>query len=95
MFQTFLIIGVVVLLLLAALAVYISKRPDSFHVERSARIAAPADVVFSIINNLQKWSLWSPYDKRDPNMKKTLEGPAAGPGASYAWDGNSKVARAA
>ena len=24
-------------------------------------------------------------------MKKTFEGPAAGPGAIYAWDGNDKV----
>src|SRR5262249_20680584 len=42
-------------------------------------------------NNLREWSRWSPYDKRDPKMKKTFEGPAAGPGATYSWNGNNEV----
>jgi hypothetical protein len=84
-------IVIVMLVLIVAALVYIATRPDDYRVERSARISAPPDVVFSIINDLGKWSRWSPYDKRDPNMKKTFEGTSSGPGATYTWNGNSDV----
>jgi hypothetical protein len=35
----------------------------------------------------------SPWEKLDPNMQKTFEGPAAGVGQSYAWNGNKKVGK--
>ena len=83
-------IGVVVLLIIAALA-FIATRPADFRIERSAQVDAPRDVVFSVINDLRRWSEWSPYDKRDPNMKKTFEGASSGPGAIYTWGGNNQV----
>jgi hypothetical protein len=77
--------------LFVALFVFIKMRPTDFRIQRSGQVSAPRDVVFGIINDVHQWTLWSPYDKRDPNMKKTYEGPAAGPGASYAWNGNNDV----
>jgi hypothetical protein len=88
---TLAIIGTVCLVLLAALLVFISMRPNSFRVERSAQVNAPADLVFGYINDLHKWNQWSPFEKLDPNMKKTYSGPEAGPGAAYAWSGNGKA----
>lgn len=82
-------IGVVVVLV--AVLALIATRPAGFRIQRSAQISAPGVEVFSIINDLRQWEKWSPYDKRDPAMKKTFEGPASGPGAIYAWDGNDKV----
>jgi Polyketide cyclase / dehydrase and lipid transport len=84
-------IGVAVLVLIVAVIAYIATRPTDSRIQRSAQINAPAEVVFSIINDLRRWGEWSPYDKRDPNMKKTFEGPSAGPGAVYTWNGNSQV----
>jgi Polyketide cyclase / dehydrase and lipid transport len=84
-------IGIVVVVLIIAAIAFIATRPSNSRIQRSAQINAPADVVFSIINNLRRWAEWSPYDKRDPNMKKTFEGPSAGPGAIYIWNGNSQV----
>ena len=78
------------LAMLVALAAFIATRSDLLHVERSAQIDAPPEVVFAIINDLHQWDQWSPFN-RDPKMKTTFEGPAEGPGASYAWDGNSEV----
>lgn len=83
------IIGLVILVLIVALVIFISMRPDTFRVERSAQINAPADRVFGYINDLHQWALWSPFEILDPNKKKTFTGPAAGPGASYAWSGNN------
>ena len=84
-------IGIALLVLLLALIGFIATRPGSFRIERSGRISAPPDVVFSIINDLHQWGRWSPYDKRDPAMTKTFEGASAGPGAIYAWNGNNQV----
>jgi uncharacterized protein YndB with AHSA1/START domain len=67
----------------------IAMQPSEFRVARQATIAAPPAAVFAQVNDLQKWRTWSPYDKLDPAMKKTYEGPAAGTGASYSWVGNS------
>ena len=82
-------IGVGVFLVL--LVAFIASRPSELHVERTAVVHAPADVVHGVINDLRQWGRWSPYDSRDPNMKKTYDGPAAGPGAMYLWNGNSQV----
>ncbi len=73
------------------LAVVISLRPSDFHVERSLAMAAPPARVFEEVNNLHQWEAWSPWAKRDPNMKKSYEGPEAGAGAVYHWDGNAEV----
>ncbi|OWK41700.1 SRPBCC family protein [Fimbriiglobus ruber] len=84
-------IAAAVLVLVAGLLVYIGTRPTNFRIERSTRIDVPSDVVFAIINDLHQWGRWSPYDGRDPAMKKTFEGPNAGPGAVYSWNGNKDV----
>lgn len=73
------------------LAVVISLRPSDFHVERSLAMSAPPARVFEEVNNLHQWEAWSPWAKRDPNMKKSYEGPEAGAGAVYRWDGNAEV----
>ena len=80
-----------VLVLVLLLVVFIATRPTEFRIERSHNVGAPAGVIHGIVNDLSQWQRWSPYDKRDPNMKKTLEGPPSGPGASYAWNGNNQV----
>jgi hypothetical protein len=44
-------------------------------------------MVFEQVNDLHKWEAWSPWDRMDPNSKKTFSGPGAGVGASYSWVG--------
>ena len=77
--------AVAVVLLLAA------RKPDSFVVQRSAVIAAPADRIFPLINDYRQWTAWSPYETKDPQMKRTFGAVAAGAGATYAWEGDSNV----
>ena len=88
---TFVIVIGIIVILIVALLLFIVTRSDKMHIERTAQINAPADVVFAIINDLHQWGLWSPYDKRDPQMQKTYEGAPTGPGSSYAWNGNKDV----
>jgi hypothetical protein len=73
------------------LAAFIATRPGEFEVSRSATFAAPAGAVFAQVNELRKWQAWSPWAKKDSQMKQTYEGPAAGVGASTAWAGNKDV----
>lgn len=81
------LIGAFVLLPLAA------SRPTALHVERSASIAAPAEAIFPLIEDFRRWEPWSPYEGRDPNMKRTYSGPPSGPGAVYAWEGNRDIGK--
>lgn len=77
-------LGVVV----AVLVVVVATRPDSFHIERSTMAKAPPDIPFALVNDFKKWAQWSPYERLDPEMKKTFEGAPSGQGAVYAWSGN-------
>lgn len=72
-------------------AVVIARRPGTFHVERSITIAAPPESAFQHVNDFHAWAAWSPFEKLDPNMKKTFAGPASGVGAAYGWSGNNKA----
>ncbi|HWI10433.1 MAG TPA: SRPBCC family protein [Burkholderiaceae bacterium] len=84
-------IAVVVAVLIAGVLIVASMKPDSFSVQRSATIKAPPDKVFAVLNDFHRWTEWSPWEKLDPLMKRTLGGPASGKGATYAWEGNSKA----
>jgi carbon monoxide dehydrogenase subunit G len=84
-------IAIVVVVLLAAVLLFATTKPDTFRVERTASIQAPPEKVFALINDLHNWGSWSPWEKLDPNMTRTYSGAASGKGAAYAWEGNSKV----
>ena len=79
--------GVLVLFVAAG-----ATRPSAYHVERKLEVAAPADLVFGVLNDLHQFAgvlvlFGSPLEKGDPIMQKTFEGPAAGVGQSFAWSG--------
>jgi uncharacterized protein YndB with AHSA1/START domain len=87
----FKIIAIVVVVVLAAVLIYAASRPDTFRVERSAIIETPPEKVFALINDLHGMNTWSPYENKDPAMKRAYSGAASGQGAVYAWDGNKEV----
>lgn len=84
-------VAIVLGLLVVVLVAVVATRPDSFRVERSLEIGAPAAAVFPLVNDFHKWQGWSPWDQLDPGMKRTFEGAPAGSGAVYSWTGNDKV----
>ncbi len=84
-------IAVVVAVLIAGVLLFAATRPDTFGVQRSATIKAPPEKIFALVNDLQQWRSWSPYENKDPAMKRTFTGPPAGKGAAYAWEGNKEV----
>lgn len=62
-----------------------------YHIERTAEIDAPADVVYDQIGFFKNFKNWSPWHVYDPNLKTTIEGADGQPGAVYKWTGNKKV----
>lgn len=91
MLKILLIIVAVIVVLLLAVVVFASTKPDTFHVERSATINAPPEKIFPLISDFNQWQAWSPYEMKDPAMKRTFEGATNGQGAVYSWDGNKNV----
>ena len=83
------LIGVAAVIVLLVLVIL--TRPSTFHVERSITMAAPPENAFAQVNDFRAWPAWSPWEKLDPQMKRTHEGSPAGVGAKYAWVGNDQV----
>lgn len=82
---------IVIVAAIAGLLIFTATRPDTFRVERSTSIKAPPEKIFALINDLGVWRTWSPYEAKDPNMKRTLGGVTSGKGAVYEWDGDRNV----
>lgn len=82
---------IVVVVLVAAILIFAATKPDTFRVQRSASIKAPPEKVFALINDFNRWGAWSPWEKKDPAMKRTFGAATSGKGAVYAWEGNKEV----
>lgn len=82
---------IVMALLIATILAYAATKPDTFRLLRTIRINASPERIFPHIDDLTKWSAWSPWEKMDPAMKKTASGPPQGKGAVQEWDGNNQV----
>jgi hypothetical protein len=87
------IVVVVILVLIGILLLLAATKPDAFRIQRSARIKAPPEKVYPLINDFHNWGSWSPWEKLDPAMQKTHSGPANGLGAVYEWEGNKQVGK--
>ena len=84
-------IGIALVVLIAAVLIIAATKPDTFRIERSAAIKAPPERIFALINDFHHWGAWSPWEKLDPDLKRTFSGQPSGPGAIYEWEGNKKV----
>jgi uncharacterized protein YndB with AHSA1/START domain len=84
-------LGVGIPVMLGVFLSYVSTRKSEFRYERNGVIQAPADQIFPYISNLKMGGLWSPYEKKDPSMKKTFIGPDAQVGSMMEFDGNRQA----
>jgi hypothetical protein len=87
-------IAALLVLVAAGIAIVVMlalRKPDVYRIARSTRIAAPAAQIFPYIEDFNRWSLWSPFESKDPAMRRTHSGAVRGAGAIYEWSGNRKV----
>ena len=77
--------------LLAGLLARAATKPNTFRIERSARVNAPPEKVFPFLDDFHRWAEWSPWEKLDPALQRRYSGAEKGVGAVYDWTGNNKV----
>jgi uncharacterized protein YndB with AHSA1/START domain len=91
MFETLVIIAVVLAIIIAIVLILAATKPDTFRIQRAAVMNAPAEKVFPLIADFHQWLNWSPWEGKDPELKRSYSGAERGQGAVYAWDGNKNV----
>jgi uncharacterized protein YndB with AHSA1/START domain len=84
-------VAMILAIAIAAVLILAATKPNKLRVERTATIKAPAETIFPLINDFRKWRTWSPYETKDPAMKRTYGGAESGKSATYAWDGDRNV----
>src|SRR5665213_1042117 len=91
MFEIIAIIAIVLAIAIAIILILAATKPDTFSVQRTAAIKSPPEKLFALINDFHQWGSWSPWENKDPAMKRTYSGAGSGRGAVYAWEGNKNV----
>lgn len=91
MLATIAVIAIVIAVLLAAVLIYAATRPNTFIIQRTTSIKAPAANIHPLIDNFHQWPQWSPYENKDPAMTRTFSGAPSGKGSVYAWQGDKNV----
>jgi len=81
------IIGIILLAIIGICLIAVLMQPSQGHIEKSIVINAPASSVFAEVSDFEKFNVWSPWAKMDPEAKQTVEGPAASVGHKMAWNG--------
>jgi Polyketide cyclase / dehydrase and lipid transport len=91
MFEIIAIIAVALAIAIAVVLILAATKPNTLRVQRAISVKAPADRIFPLINDFHQWRTWSPYENKDPAMKRSYDGADSGKGAVYAWEGNNNV----
>ena len=82
----YILAGIVVLVFILAMIA-----PKSYEVSRNIKVRQSVPVVFEYLKYLKNQDNWSPWGKRDPNMKKEFVGSDGEVGATSKWEGNKEV----
>ncbi|MGH6931962.1 MAG: SRPBCC family protein, partial [Dongiaceae bacterium] len=85
------VVALLIVVAVAGLLILAATKPNTFSVVRATTIKAPPERIFAAISDFRNWGAWSPYDKKDPTIKRTLGGTASGKGSLYAWEGDRNV----
>jgi uncharacterized protein YndB with AHSA1/START domain len=91
MLEVIAIIAIVLAIVIVIVLILAATKPATFSVQRAIDIAAPPERIFPLINDFHQWGSWSPWEKKDPEMKRSFSGPQSGKGAVYGWEGNKNV----
>ena len=84
-------IVIVLGLAVAGVLIYAAMQPEDFRIQRSTTVNAPPERIYPHLADFRAWAPWSPWEKKDPAMKRTFSGPDSGVGAAYAWEGDKNV----
>ncbi len=83
------IIGIIVLVIVLSIAGFIISLKGEGHLERSITINAPAEKIFTVVNDFGYNDKWSPWFMIDPNTKYVFSENTVGVGAYYTWESDN------
>jgi uncharacterized protein YndB with AHSA1/START domain len=84
-------VSLAIAVVLAAVWLYVQSRPGGYRVARSVAVQAAPEAVYRQLEDLRQFPRWSPWDGRDPQIKRTFDGAPRGVGARLRWQGNQVV----
>ncbi|MDQ8205141.1 SRPBCC family protein [Pelagicoccus sp. SDUM812003] len=80
----------VLFLLTVAIGLFL---PGDFTVRRSIEVQAPAERLYELVGDLERWPDWGPWKEADPTLVIELGEKTSGVGASQTWHGKDGNAR--
>lgn len=81
-----------VVLTIVVLIVFLAfVAPKTYNVSRSITINKPINEVFNYLRYIKNQDEWSPWKKKDPNMKQEFTGTDGEVGFVSRWEGNKAV----
>ena len=86
MLFVYILAGILLLLILAYLL-----GPATYNVSRTILINRSTEDVYAYLKYLKNQDEWSPWQRKDPNMKKDFRGTDGTVGAVSSWEGNKEV----
>jgi len=89
--KTVLAVAVILVLAVGGVLAYAATQPDDFRIARSTTIQAPPEKIYPLMSDFRRGMEWSPYEKKDPDMKRRFSGAQSGKGAIYDFEGNGDV----
>ncbi len=81
------VLGAIVLVIIFLILI----APKKYHVNRSIDINKPIDEVFNYLKHIKNQDHWSPWKKKDPDMKQEHAGTDGEVGFVARWEGNKDV----
>ncbi|WP_347922444.1 SRPBCC family protein [Pontimicrobium sp. SW4] len=81
------VIIIILLIFIIGSCGYIAVQPNSYDIQRSRVIKAPAELLFNQINDFKNWESWSPWVEKEPNLQISYPEQTSGVGGSYSWIG--------
>src|ERR1700693_5737093 len=90
MFEIIAIIVVVLAIVIAIVLILAATKLNTFSVRRATTVKAPPERIFPLINDFHQWGSWSPYENKDPAMKRSFSGAAGGRGGGGGGGGKNK-----
>ena len=85
------IIIIVLLIIFIGSCGYVAVQPNSYDINRTRVINAPAELLFNNINDFKNWESWSPWVEKDASIQITYPEQTSGVDGAYSWTSDDGV----
>lgn len=87
------VIGLLLVILIAVFVIAGLLMSKKFHVSRAVIIERPLEDIHPLVEDLERWPEWTPWQEGDPSIVTQLGDITRGVGATQSWSGESGSGR--